>query len=59
MLNARGIKSDLSLKTEEIGEKRYFYMKATKDYVIVFCNDKKPDVDSIINETKNIEKEKV
>ena len=25
----------------------------------MFCNDKKPDIDSIINETKNIPKEHV
>lgn len=59
MLNARRINSNLSLKTEDISEKKYFYLKATNDFVIVFCNDKKPDIDSIVNETKNIPKEYV
>ena len=59
MLNARGINSNLSLKTEDISEKKYFYLKATNDFVIVFCNDKKPDIDSIINENKNITKKHI
>lgn len=34
-------------------------MKANDDFVIIFCNDKKPEIESIINETRNIPKEKV